>query len=187
MTNGLMSIDNLTIRSGQIGSIEASSVQLKGAMTPLNSGVDDLDFGALGPGAQIDINGSVGTMEVGSVNLGPGGHVVITGDLNGSAETSTSSTTTAAMSISSMNLAGGQFIIGEDSLEPIAIGGNLTLSLNGLLSIGRDQAGSLSVGGSIILDSGGQISVGRNLAAPHGGRQRARRPGGEWHRRGRQP
>ncbi len=165
VTNGLMFIDNLTIRSGQIGSIEASPVQLDGAMTPLNSGVSDLEFGALGPGAQIGINGSVGTMEVGSVNLGPGGHVVITGDVNGSAQSSTSSTTTAAMSISSMNLAGGQFIIGQDSLEPIAIAGNLTLSLNGLLSIGRDQAGSLSVGGSIILDSGGQISVGRNLAA----------------------
>ncbi len=121
---------------------------------------------ALGPGAQIDINGSVGTMEVGSVNLGPGGHVVITGDLNGSAQSSSSSsTTTPAMTISSMNLAGGQFIIGRDSLEPISIAGNLTLSLNGLLSIGRDQAGTLAVGGSIILDSGGQISVGRNLAA----------------------
>ena len=60
-----------------------------------------LEFGALGPGAQIDVNGSVGTMDVGSVNLGPGGHVVITGDLNGSVpEPEPSSSTTTAMTIS---------------------------------------------------------------------------------------
>ena len=64
-----------------------------------------------------------------------------------------------------MNLDGGQFIIGRDSLEPISIAGNLTLSHNGLFAIGRDQTGTLTVGGSVIIDSGGQINVGRNLAA----------------------
>src|SRR5208283_377640 len=167
VANNLMSIDNLTIRSGQIGSILASPVELNGAMTPLSSSVGTLEFGALGPGAQIDVNGSVSTMDVGSVNLGPGGHVAITGDVNGSFQSlsSSSTTTTAAMTIATMNLDGGQFIIGGDSLEPISIAGDLTLSHNGLLAIGRDQTGTLSVGGSVILDSGGQISVGRNLAA----------------------
>ncbi len=153
VANNLMSIDNLTIRSGQIGSILASPVELDGAMTPLSSSVGTLEFGALGPGAQIDVHGSVSTMDVGSVNLGPGGHVVITGDLNGS------------LTIASMNLDGGQFIIGGDSLGPISIAGDLSLSHNGLLAIGRDQTGTLSVGGSVIIDSGGQLSVGRNLAA----------------------
>jgi len=92
-------------------------------------------------------------MNVGSVNLGPGGHVVITGDLNGS------------LTIASMNLDTGQFVIGGDSLGPISIAGDLSLSYNGLLAIGRDQKGTLSVGGSVIIDSGGQLSVGRNLAA----------------------
>ena len=92
-------------------------------------------------------------MNVGSVNVGPGGHVVITGDLNGS------------LTIGSMNLDRGQFVIGGDSLGPISIAGDLSLSYNGLLAIGRDQNGTLSVGGSVIIDSGGQLSVGRNLAA----------------------
>ncbi len=153
VANNPMSIDNLTIRSGQIGSILASPVELDGTMTPLSSSVGTLEFGALGPGAQIDVNGSVGTMNVGSVNLGPGGHVVITGDLNGS------------LTIGSMNLDRGQFVIGGDSLGPISIAGDLSLSYNGLLAIGRDQNGTLSVGGSVIIDSGGQLSVGRNLAA----------------------
>ncbi len=165
VANNLMSIDNLTIRSGQIGSILASPVELDGAMTPLSSSVGTLEFGALGPGAQIDVNGSVGAMGVGSVNLGPGGHVVITGDLNGAFQSLGQSSTTTGMTIASMNLDGGQFVIGGDSLEPISIAGDLSLSHNGLFSIGRDQTGTLSVGGSVILDSGGQISVGRNLAA----------------------
>ena len=165
VANSLMSIDNLIIRSGQIGSILASPVELDGAMSPLSSSVGTLEFGALGPGAQINVNGSVGAMDVGSVNLGPGGHVVITGDLNGAFQSLGQSSTTTGMTIASMNLDGGQFVIGQDSLEPISIAGDLSLSHNGLLAIGRDQTGTLSVGGSVIIDSGGQISVGRNLAA----------------------
>ena len=115
--------------------------------------------------AQIDVNGSVGAMDVGSINLGPGGHVVITDDLNGAFQSLGQSSTTTGMTIASMNLDGGQFVIGGDSLEPISIAGDLSLSHNGLFAIGRDQTGSLSVGGSVILDSGGQLSVGRNLAA----------------------
>jgi len=263
VANGLMSIDNLTIRSGQIGSILASPVELDGAMSPVNSSVGTLEFGALGPGAhidvnggvntmdvgsvgsgaqidvngsvstmdlgpvesgaqidingsvstmdvgsvesgaidvsgnvgtmnigsvgsgaidvsdnvgtmnigsvgssaQIDVNGSVGTMNLGSVNLGPGGSVVITGDLNSAFESPDQSSTTTGTTIASMNLDGGQFVIGGDSLEPITIAGDLSLSYDGLIAIGRDQTGTLSVGGSVILDSGGQIYVGRNLAA----------------------
>ena len=67
VANKLMSIDNLTIRSGQIGSILAGSVELDGALRHVNSDVGTLAFGALGPGAQIDVNGSVSTMNVGSV------------------------------------------------------------------------------------------------------------------------
>jgi len=166
VANNLMLIDNLNIRSGQIGSILAGQVELDGAMTPLSSSVGTLDFGALGPGAQINVNGSVGAMEIGSVNLGPGGHVVIAGDLNSAFQSlGQSSTTAPAMTIATMNLDGGQFIIGQDSLEPITIAGDLTLSHNGLFAIGRDQMGTLSVGGSVIINSGGQINVGRNLAA----------------------
>ena len=165
VANNLMSIDNLTIRSRQIGGILAGPVELDGAMSPLSSSVGTLEFGALGPGAQIDVNGRVGTMDVGSVNLGPGGHVAITGDLNGAFQSLGQSSTTTGMTIASMNLDGGQFVIGGDSLEPISIAGDLSLSHNGLFAIGRDQTGTLSVGGSVIIDSGGQLSVGRNLAA----------------------
>ena len=100
----------------------------------------------------------------GSVNLGPGGRFVITGDLNSAFESPNQSLTTTGTTIASMNLDGGQFVIGGDS-EPISIVGDLSLSHNGLLAIGRDQTGTLSVGGSVILDSGGQLDVGRNLRA----------------------
>jgi hypothetical protein len=162
--NQLLSVRDLTIRSGQIGNILAAPVVLDGAVTPLSASVSILAFGSLGPNAQIDVNGSVGTMTVGAVNLGPAGHVVIAGDLNGSSSsTSTSATPLAAMSISSMSIDAGRFVIGRDSVAPIAIGGELKLSHNGLFSIGRDHAGTLSVGGSLVLDSGGELMVGRNL------------------------
>src|SRR5208282_590906 len=139
---------------------------LDGAMSPVNSDVGTLEFGALGPGAQINVNGSVstvnmgsvgsnaqidvtgsvGTMNVGSVNLGPGGRVVIADDLNSAFESPNQSSTTTVMTIASMNLDGGQFVIGGESLALITIVGDLSLSLDGLLAI---QTGTLSVGGSV--------------------------------------
>ena len=68
------------------------------------------------------------------------------------------------MTVGAMELDGGRFIIGQDSLAPISIQGTLTISHDGLFSIGRDLDGSLSVNGNLELDTGGQIMVGRNLS-----------------------
>ena len=154
----LLSIRDLTIGSGQIGNIVAAPVELDGTMTPLTTSVGALEFGALGPGAQIDVAGSVGSMTVGEVALGPGGHVVIAGDLNGSGQG-------GAMSIDNMSINGGQFVIGRDSLAPISIAGDLILDHDGLFAIGRDQVGTLTIGGSIIMGAGGELMVGRNLTS----------------------
>jgi hypothetical protein len=153
LPNGLMSINSLSIGSGEIGSIIANQSVLDGPMTPLTTSLSDLELGAVGPSAQIDVHGDVGTMTLGTVALGPGGHVLVSGDLSSGA------------SIGSMNIVGGQFAIGNDSLGPIAIQRDINLSQDGHFTIGRDQSGKLSVGGSVILSTGGQISVGRNLAA----------------------
>ncbi len=163
--SGPLLIRNLDIKSGQIGSIDASPAELNGTMTPLVSSVSTLDFGALGPGAQIDVARDVGSMSLGAVDLGPSGHVMIGGDLNGAAAPqSGGQAATTAMTIGSLGIDGGKFEIGRDSLSPIVVSGNVTLTRNGLFSIGRDQTGSISVGGSLILDSGGQFNVGRNLS-----------------------
>ena len=53
LPNGLMSIDTLTIGSGQIGAILAGSVELDGTMSPINSAVGTLEFGALGPAGRF--------------------------------------------------------------------------------------------------------------------------------------
>ena len=152
----LLPVQELNVVSHQLGAINAGSVLLSGAMTPLANSVGLMSFGALGPGAQIDVNGDVGTMIVPSVDLGPSGHVVINGDLNGGL-------TAGSMQINDMTIDGGQFVIGRDSVAPISISGDLTLGRDGLLSIGRDQLGALTVGGTIQLDAGGEILVGRNL------------------------
>lgn len=55
-------------------------------------------------------------------------------------------------------------MVAGDSVAPIQITNDMSLSDNGLFSIGRDQTGTISIGGSLLLNSGGQLVVGRNLA-----------------------
>ena len=159
----LLSIHQLTVRSGQLGSLDASAAELTGTMTPLNNTVASLELGELGPAGRVNINGSVGAMSVPTIDLGPTGHVVVSGALNTTASFSTSDLI-ESMTIGTLELNGGRFVIGQDSLAPIVILGNLTISHDGLLSIGRDLDGSLLVNGNIELDTGGQLMVGRNLS-----------------------
>ena len=176
----LLSIQKLRVTSGQLGSLNASAAELTGTMTPLNGNVANLggqliplgpvggtapesdavanfELGELGPGARVNINGSVGVMNVPIIDLGPTGHVMISGALN-------TAGLTGSMTVGAMALDGGQFMIGQDSLAPISIQGSLTISHDGLFSIGRDLDGSLTVNGNLVLDTGGQLMVGRNLS-----------------------
>ena len=150
-------IHNLTVTSAQLGSLDAAAVELTGTMTPLNNSVADLTLGGIGPAARVDVNGSVGMMTVSTIDLGPTGHVVISGALN-------TADLTGPMTIGGMTIDGGRFAIGQDSLAPISISGDMTISQDGQFSVGRDLDGGLSVSGNLELDSGGQLMVGRNLS-----------------------
>ncbi len=183
-------IRNLTIRSGQLGSLSALPVELNGRMTPLSGSVNLLAIGMIGPDAQVNIGGSVAAMVVSSIDLGPTGHVAIAGDVNTIVQpglstllpvTTTASPTTVGgsaisgitgtlnqygqMTIGSVTIDGGRFLLGRDSLASIAINGDLVISHDGVFSIGRDQDGSFTVNGSVHLNSGGQLAVGRNLGS----------------------
>jgi hypothetical protein len=161
-------LNKVRITSGQLGGLDAGFSELNGKMTPLNSSLSTLELGSIGPKAQIDIDGSVGTMTVSQVNLGPTGHVVISGQLNSADSTNSTSSSgltdlTGLMTIGTFTIDGGQFVIGEDSMAPIAVTGNMNISHDGLFSVGRDLDDSLSVNGNLVLGTGGQIFVGRNL------------------------
>jgi hypothetical protein len=163
-----LDLNDVKITSGQLGGLDASFSELSGKMTPLNSALNTLELGSIGPKAQIVVNGSVGTMSVAQVDLGPTGRVMITGQLNSSDATSSTSTSaltnlTGLMTIGNFTIDGGQFVIGQDSIAPIAVTGNMTISHDGLFSIGRDLDQSLTINGNLVLDTGGQIFVGRNL------------------------
>ena len=175
-------IKNLTITSHQLGGLDAGVAELNGPMTslsggqtvsssstsssatsltplaPLNNTLNNLELGAIGPKAQINVGGNVGTFTVSQVDLGPVGHVVIAGQINTDDLTDT-------VDVGSFVIDGGRFVIGQDSLAPIAVTGSMTLSHNGLFSIGRDLDGSLTVNGNLTLDTGGQIFIGRNASA----------------------
>jgi hypothetical protein len=132
VVSNFLVIQNLTIKSGQIGNIQASPAELDGPMTlpmtPLITSINTLQFGALGPNAQIDVNGSVGSMSVqNDVNLGPSGHVVITGNLNSLTVT-------------------GNLLVSPGS-GGIVVGGNLNgLTVNGIFQGQGTSAIDLSVG-----------------------------------------
>jgi len=151
----LLPIHNLIVTSGQLGSLVATPVDLTGTMTPLNNTVADLELAEIGPAARVNINGSVGEMTVGSVDLGPNGRVVVSGALN-------TADLTDSMTIGGFTIDGGRFVIGTDSLAPISVTGNMTISHDGVFSVGRDLDGSLSVNGNLEFDSGGQLFIGRN-------------------------
>jgi hypothetical protein len=152
----LLPIQNLLVRSGQIGGLQATPAELTGKMTPLASSVNTFEIGELGPKSQVNVDGSVDSMSVSSIDLGPIGHFEITGDLN-------SLNQSGPMTIGAVTLDGGRFTVGRDSIDSIEINGDLSISQDGLLSIGRDQDGTFSVNGSILLNTGGQLLVGRNL------------------------
>lgn len=164
-----LGLNSLKITSGQLGGLDASSCELNGKMTPVNNSLNTLELGAIGPKAQVNVNGSVGTMNVAQVDLGPTGHVIIAGQLNSSDATSSTTTSgglvglTGLMTIGSFTINGGQFVIGEDSVAPISVTGNMTISHDGLFSIGRDMDDSLSINGNLLLETGGELFVGRNL------------------------
>ena len=156
-TAKFLAINNLTVTSGLLGSLNAGAVELTGTMTPLNNGVNTLDLAEIGPNAQLTVNGSVAQMNVGNVNLGPSGRVVISGALN-------TADLAGPMTIGGVTIDGGQFVIGQDSLDAISVTGNLSISHDGLFSVGRDLDGGLTVNGNLVLDTGGQLMVGRNLS-----------------------
>jgi hypothetical protein len=152
----LLSIHKLTVTSGQLGGLDASAAQLTGVMTPLSNSMASLTLGQLGPAARVEVIGSVDTMNVSNINLGPNGLVSITGGLN-------TSDLTGSMTIGSLSLDGGRIVIGQDSVAPISIQDTMTISHDGLFSVGRDLDGSLTVNGNLVLESGGELMVGRNL------------------------
>jgi hypothetical protein len=157
-TSQLLTIRNLRIRSGLLGGLTAGPVELNGRLTPLASSVNSLAIGVIGPKAQVDINGSVGSLSVGAIDLGPTGHFAIGGDVDSIAQS-------GPLTIGAVHIDGGRFSIGRDSLSSIAINGDVSISQDGKFSIGRDEDGSFSVNGSLTLDTGGQIVIGRNLSS----------------------
>jgi len=152
-----LGLNKLTITSAQLGGLDAGFAQLDGPMTPLRNSLLTLELGGIGSNAQINVNGNVGTMSVGQVDLGPTGNVLISGAVN-------TDDVTTSMMVGGLTIDGGRFVIGQDSVAPIVVTGNMTISKDGLFSVGRDLDGSLTVNGNLELDGGGQLFVGRNLS-----------------------
>lgn len=174
-----LQIASIRVISGQLGGFAAPGAVLNGPVTPLSGSVNFLQFGGLGPDAQIDVKGSLGTLSVsGGADLGPSGHVNVGGDV------------TQALSVGALDLAGGRVSIGHDVAGTLSLGavgltrggqflvahdvtgqarvaGNLSVTgTNSLFSVGHNLTGGLSVGQGLTLDSNGQFAVGNDLTGP---------------------
>ncbi len=144
-----LDIGSLTINSGVIGTINAGPAELNGPMTPL-LGANSLTFGTIGPAAQLDVTGALGSLSVGAVLLGSTGRVQIAGDLHQS------------LNLGSVSIDGGSFLIGQDLTGTLTIG-NLNLSNSGSFVIGHNLGGGLAVTGNLDITSNGVFSVGNDL------------------------
>ena len=160
-----LAIQSFVVASRQLGGLAATPAQLNGKMTTLINSMTNFDIGGLGPQARVNIAGGLGELSATTINLGSKGRVSIAGGMNATDASSSpsGSFTLGAMTITTMSLNGGRFVVGADTTGPILVQGNLTISQSGLFSIGRDEGGSLTVGGSLVVQSGGELLVGRNL------------------------
>ena len=168
-------IASIKVVSGQLGGINAGAAVLNGALTPLSGSVANIQFGGLGQNAQIDVNGSLNNLALGSVALGPGGHVRIAGDLNQTLSVGgplildggsfvVGHNLTGALNVGGLDLThGGAFIVGHDLTGGATVNGNLSITHGGVLGIGHNLGGLTVVQGATI-DTSGLINVGNDLA-----------------------
>src|SRR5262249_27350478 len=109
-------LNKVVIVSGQLGGLNATSSELNASMTQINNTVNTLEFGAIGPNAQIKVNGDVGTLSANQINLGPLGQVVISGALNTNDQPTTMSSSlsdlTGLFTVGSLTINSGRFVIG---------------------------------------------------------------------------
>jgi hypothetical protein len=144
-----LQIGQINVVSGLLGAINAASTaDLQGAITPLQGGIQTLAFNILGPNAQINALGSVGTFQVGAADLGPNGVVNITGS------------TTNALSVGTMDLAGGKFLIDGSASGGLSIG-SLDITQSGQFLIGSDVSAPSTFGTTTI--DGGRFLVSQDV------------------------
>ncbi len=171
----LLPVQSIDVTSGQVGQIFGSgAINLLGTFN-VNSPVQTLDLGAVGPKATIAVP-SIGALDVtGAIELGVGGSIHIEGDV------------TTGFEAGSITLVGGSITIDHNVADFLdngtftavssgifAIGNNLTasdiagatyLSTGGLFRVGLD-ATSLNFGADVTLAPGGQIFVARDVLQP---------------------
>jgi hypothetical protein len=173
--NALLPVARITVHSGQIGSIlGADAIDLVGAIKTPGS-IQSIQLGGVGPKAQILATGGLGSLNVtGAIDLGPGGQIVVAGDLPNGLQAgaiilnggliaighNVSNLTTGALDIEN----GGQLAIGND-LQAMTDSGSATITTKGSFIVGEDAAG-MTFDGNVVVTTGGQISVDRDVTGP---------------------
>ena len=147
--NTVLQIGKINVHSGQLGGINAAgAANLLGNVTTLKGSVQTIAFNDLGPNAQINVVGSVGTFQVGSADLSANGLVNITGDVTGQ------------FSAGGLDLNGGRVIIGDNVDGGLSLGG-LDITQGGQLIVGNNLDGASTLGPVDI--NGGRFLVGHNV------------------------
>jgi len=148
---GPLRIASIKVVSGALGGVSAAAADLDGTLSPVGS-LSTLEFADLGPTAKIDVNGSVGTLSLGTATLGPAGHVNITGDV------------TQSLNVGTMNLQGGLFVVGGN-LRASSSFGTLSVANNGTFAVVHDVSGTANFG-AVTVAHNGTVAFANDVTGP---------------------
>jgi hypothetical protein len=149
--NEVLQIGAIKVQSGLLGAINAvGTADLLGAITPLHGTVQTIGLNNLGPNAQINVLGSLGSFQASNANLSPNGAVHVTGGVTGQ------------FSVGSVNLNGGKVLIDQDAAGGLSLGA-LSIHAGGQFIVGRDVTGASTLGTVDI--NGGLFKVGRDVTS----------------------
>lgn len=150
--NTRLQVGQINVQSGLLGGINAAgTADLLGSVSTLENGVTTLAFNSLGPNARINVQGSVGNVQVGSTNLSPNGLVQIDGDVTGQ------------FNVGTLGIDGGKVIIGRNVAGGLNLGG-VDVTRGGQFIVGNDVTATSSLGTMNV--DGGLVLLGHDVTAP---------------------
>lgn len=78
---GSLSLGRIDVKSGHLGTIQAPVATLQGTFDTVDGSMRAIALGGIGPRARVDVAGDVGSLDVGTIQLGPSGVLHVGGSL----------------------------------------------------------------------------------------------------------
>lgn len=151
-------IGSIDVKSGLLGAIEArDTAELLGPVTPIANTVRTIELRTIGPEATIDLREGLGSLQAGSIQLGPQGGVHVARGLPG-----------PIVVANALELDGGSILVDQGPIGGV-IANRLTIQNGGRLASGG-AFGPIHVATDLRIDSNGSLGSGTTLGGITTGR-----------------